>query len=289
MNRGAARADIFVGDDDCTLFIDELAETKHKLGWEVHAYSLMPNHFHLLVRSVEGNLGECMRRLSSQFTRRRNRRTGKDGPVFRGRYRAQLITDEDYLRWAFAYIHLNPVEANLVQRPEEECWTSHRMHTGLDPVAPWLSTDVAEQHMGTAKQFHAFVEDVRLKRASWPDDIDSGTGLRKAAKPKRRVRSDAQSGQALSVDAVIKRVCQVTGKTEEDLLANRMGRGANAERRFAVWMLARHTALTHAEIADRVGGSRGATVQLIHRLRHRPAREPLSAWREAWDASLAAG
>lgn len=87
MNRGARREAIFRDDGDCLVFVACLAETVEILSLEVHAYALMPNHYHLLVRSVKGNLSRCMQKLGSSFTQRLNERHKWDGPIFRGRFK----------------------------------------------------------------------------------------------------------------------------------------------------------------------------------------------------------
>src|SRR4051812_16842847 len=83
MHRGARRAPIFRDDEDCLLFLKGLEEAVDHHGLEVHAYALMPNHFHLLVRSPLGNLSKAMKHVTATFTLRANRRHRWDGPVFR--------------------------------------------------------------------------------------------------------------------------------------------------------------------------------------------------------------
>ena len=121
------------------LLLDTLGDVVDRFGLEVHAYSLMPNHYHLQVCTPAGNLSRAMCHLNGVYTQRLNRLHNWDGPVFRGRFKSQLVTEEAYRRELVAYIHLNPVRAGLVRRPDESGWTSHRAHLGLDKPPPWLS------------------------------------------------------------------------------------------------------------------------------------------------------
>ncbi len=88
MHRGARREAIYDDERDCILFLDLVGQTVNRFGLEVHAYALMPNHYHLLVRSVKGNLSRCMQHLNGSYARGFNSRRTCDGPVFRGRFRS---------------------------------------------------------------------------------------------------------------------------------------------------------------------------------------------------------
>ena len=94
MNRGADRRNIFEHEVDHEIFLDALAATRDRSNIEVHAYCLMTNHYHLLVRSMDGRLAAGMQFLSGRFTRMTNQRVGRDGPLFRGRY-ASVSIDSD--------------------------------------------------------------------------------------------------------------------------------------------------------------------------------------------------
>ena len=86
------------------MFLDRTGEVVDRYGLEVHAYALMPNHFHLLVRSVQGNLSRCMQKLLGPYTQELNQRHGWDGPVFRGRFRNQVVSHSEHLQVLVPYI-----------------------------------------------------------------------------------------------------------------------------------------------------------------------------------------
>jgi REP element-mobilizing transposase RayT len=119
MNRGARRHPVFLSDDHCVLFLDCVGSASDRFALEVHAYVLMPNHYHLLVRSIRGNLSAAIQHLAGRFTREMNRQQGWDGPIFRGRFRSQFIEEESHLRQVVPYLHLNPVRAGLVVLPQQ--------------------------------------------------------------------------------------------------------------------------------------------------------------------------
>ena len=125
MNRGAGRKGIFLSDRDRHSFILLLKEISETFHMEIHAYSLMGNHYHLLIRTPEGGLGRALRHLNGVYTMRFNRRHKTDGPLFRGRYKARLVDSEEYLLQLVRYIHLNPVKAGMCENPAKHRWTSH--------------------------------------------------------------------------------------------------------------------------------------------------------------------
>ncbi len=107
---------------------------------EIHAFCLMGNHYHLLLRTPRAGLARAMRHLDGVYTQRFNRDTGTDGPLFRGRYRSVLVGDDSHLCCVSRYIHLNPLEAGLVARVEDYRNSSYRAYLGFDATPPWLST-----------------------------------------------------------------------------------------------------------------------------------------------------
>ena len=120
MSRGDRREDIFLDDVDRQDFLKTLAEACVKSEFQVHAYCLMRNHFHLVVETPQGNLVEGMRWLLSCYTLRLNHRHKLFGHVFSGRYKSVLIdgASPGYLKVACDYVHLNPVRAKLLARAE---------------------------------------------------------------------------------------------------------------------------------------------------------------------------
>ena len=87
MNRGDRREDIYFDDKDRFCFLETLAQACEKTGWQVHAFCLMSNHFHLVLETPEPNLSAGMKWLLQTYSSRFNRH-GCFGHVFSGRYKA---------------------------------------------------------------------------------------------------------------------------------------------------------------------------------------------------------
>src|SRR5580765_1468109 len=91
MNRGDRCEDIFLDDFDRQCFLKTLGEACQKTDWQVHAYCLMCNHFHLVVETPQANLVTGMHWLEGTYTSRFNRRHRYLGHVFSGRYKSPLV------------------------------------------------------------------------------------------------------------------------------------------------------------------------------------------------------
>lgn len=158
MNRGSSRRDVFRTSGDGIEFLDLVGEWSERKRVEIHAYCLMSNHFHLLVRSTEGTLGDFMQQLQARFTQSINRRTGHDGAIFRGRFHSTLVDDDVYLAVAGRYIHRNPIDVRPPVPLDRYRWSSYRAYLG-DHQPSWLRTEVLlDRHGGDLHAFRRFVE-----------------------------------------------------------------------------------------------------------------------------------
>src|SRR6266403_1963205 len=116
LNRGDRREPIFKDDRDRELFVETLAEACAKTAWQVHAYCLMPNHFHLVMETPRANLVAGMRWFLGTYTARFNRCHKLFGHLFSGRYKALVVdgSGSGYLKTVCDYVHLNPARAKLL-------------------------------------------------------------------------------------------------------------------------------------------------------------------------------
>jgi putative transposase len=151
MARGNELREVFRDDQDRQRFLECLEEAGQRFGWRVHAYCLMPNHYHLVLGTPRANLSRGMGWLQTTYTTRFNARHRRRGHLFQGRFKAQLVEADEYARWLVEYVHLNPVrprqkrEVIAPERAEElrrYRWSSHRAYAGLPPKPPqWLRLD----------------------------------------------------------------------------------------------------------------------------------------------------
>ncbi len=118
-NRGAMRMVLFFQPAMYHLFLRLLTVYAEKCGITVVAVCLMPNHFHLLVRIEEGgDVSACMQRLCRTYSAIINKILNRSGTIFEGRFHMRHVATDQYFRALCRYIHLNPVQAGIVPRPE---------------------------------------------------------------------------------------------------------------------------------------------------------------------------
>jgi len=177
MNRGDRREPIFHDDADRHLFLKTLGETCAKTDWQVHAFCLMSNHFHLVVETPEANLVAGMKWFLGTYTARFNRRHQWFGHLFSGRYKSLVVGGEGgYLRTVCEYVHLNPARAKLL-KPEQVLrdypWSSCCEYLKAPSQRPaWLRVDRVFGEMGIPRdsaagrrQFESRMEERRQAEA----------------------------------------------------------------------------------------------------------------------------
>jgi len=147
MSRGDHREDIFLDHHDRELFLKTLGEACAKTDWQVHAWCLMRNHFHLVVETPKANLVEGMKWFLGVYTSRFNRRHKLFGHLFSGRYKTLFVdgSGNGYLKTVCDYVHLNPARAKLISAKGKLLdfrWSSYGEYLKVrGPRAPWLRVD----------------------------------------------------------------------------------------------------------------------------------------------------
>ncbi len=187
MNRGDRREPIFRDDFDHKRFLATLAEACTKTDWQVHAFCLMGNHFHLVVETPNANLVAGMRWFLSTYTARFNRRHKLFSHVFSGRYKALIVdgSGNGYLRTVCDYVHLNPVRARLLlpeQKLRDFVWSSWPEYMKpLEQRPRWVRVDRLLGELGIPKDSEAgrgqLEQYLETRRAQ--EDVDEFKAIRR--------------------------------------------------------------------------------------------------------------
>ena len=136
--RGWERRVLVRDDRDRQEWFKLLDRVVVRCGWRFFAWALMDNHFHLFFQTPEANLSAGMHDLNSGYATWFNRRHRRVGSLFQGRFKAILVEDESYC-WALSrYIHVNPVRAKMVERPEDYPWSSYQHYLRSRKAPGWL-------------------------------------------------------------------------------------------------------------------------------------------------------
>ncbi len=172
MSRGDRRQDIVRRDDDRELFVRTLGEACAKTDWQVHAWCLLRNHFHLVVETPKPNLVEGMKWFLGVYTARFNRRHKFFGHLFSGRYKSLFVdgSGNGYLKSVCDYVHLNPARAGLLrprQALREYRWSSYGDYLQGRGARPgWLRVDRLLGEHGISKDSAAGRDEFQ-RRMEW--------------------------------------------------------------------------------------------------------------------------
>jgi len=294
MNRGAGRRVTFPDGGAYQLFLDTLAEAVDRFRIEVHAYCLMPNHYHLLLRTPFANLSRGMRHIDGVYTQRHNRALATDGPLLRGRYKAIVVESDAYLLTVSRYIHRNPVDCMtpLAAQIEDWRWSSYPEYVGARPPAPWINRNEILGAMGTdgaARRYQRFVamgveQEITefYARARRPPVLGSEQfkeHVLTLTPPASEVpRIERRSWR--TIDEVLQAVADHEGTSVDELTARR-GRPPGKSRLFAMWLCRQESGARLQEIGKRFGGLHySAVAQAIRRLHDELGAEAIEQRRE---------
>ena len=240
MNRGLSRRDIFLEDQGRKSFLDLLSEISRLWKVEIFAYCLMDNHYHLLLQTPKGGLSRAMRHLDGIYTQRFNRAHHRDGPLFRGRYKAILIDAEEYFLSVVRYIHQNPVMAGAVSDIDRYRWSSHWGYLYKSERPVWLSTQSVLSRFGRLREYQEFMhsevekEVVDFYKGPYQRPILGGRGfvgwVKERLGDRDRARVEEEKPECrevfgLGVEQIARMTARVYDKRLEELRRGRPRRG----------------------------------------------------------------
>lgn len=283
-NRGASRRKIFIDQGDYDLFFDLLNEILEIWNVQTHAFSLLPNHYHLAIHTPNAQLSRAIRHLNGVYTQRFNRRHKTDGPLFKGRFKSKVIEKEAYLLELVRYIHHNPVKAGLAKRAQDHQWTSHRTYINREHNIGWLFTDEVLSYFGKRRysavmKFDLFVNERMTKGIDFLAKRSSILGSDGFAEwIKYNFVSDGESSEDISevrklarkevdFNNILSCVASFYDMKRNEIVNGVHGRN-NEARKVAVYLMKRLTGADYNDIAQQIGKvGKSAVAQLNHRFR----------------------
>lgn len=292
--RGNRRERIFASEADRARFLEIVARSLPRFEVELHAYVLLPNHFHLLARTRRANLSRWMHWVLVSYTIWANRRHGKVGHLFQGRYKSLLVEGGEYLLGLSRYLHLNPVRGKVLgagdpkerrERLRAYPWSSYRGYAGLGRQVEFVSEElvlgefearsVRERKLG----YRRFVEEGLLREienpaeaAQWQAVLGSEDFLLRirdkmqpAREKRREVKALRRGTKGADALAIIGRIA-----AEYDLPVERLLRGRAyglQARSVAMWITWQLCELSLREIGAIFNGmDYSAVAQRIRRI-----------------------
>jgi len=142
---------IFSDAAEADALVEVVKEVKRRDEFAVYAWCVMSNHYHLAIRTARVPLWRTMRLVQGRFAKGYNRRHRVYGPLWQGRYKARVMTNEQHLRQLIAYIHLNPVAAGAVKDPGQYRTSGHGELLGRESVSDLLDGHEALVHFGESR------------------------------------------------------------------------------------------------------------------------------------------
>jgi len=275
-SRGLERRAVARDDRDRRRWLKLLGDVAARREWRVLAYALMDNHFHLFVRTPRADLSAGMHDLNSGYATWFNRRHERVGPLFQGRFKAILV-ERSYHYWELSrYIHLNPVRAGLVARPEDWQWGSCRFYFSTRGVPEWLAwQEVLCDHgrtVGAARRaYRTFLAEglsssarsplagvVASTLLGTPVFIERIIDRMQGRLPEQEVPAAKQLRRELTPAAIAEAVARQYALAPDALRVR--DRKEHEAREVAVYLARAHTRLPLDEIGGFFGGVSGAAI-----------------------------
>ncbi|MCH7590354.1 transposase [PVC group bacterium] len=158
ISRGNDRRKIFLNTKDYQKYLEYLQKAQDKYQCFFYAYVLMSNHVHLLIETSLPNISKVMHYINGSYTTYLNIKRRKSGHLFQGRYKSIVVDRDEYLKELTRYIHLNPVRAKIVKRPEQYLWSSYQAYVSRSHKS-FIAKDRLRQYFNLSpSNYRMFVE-----------------------------------------------------------------------------------------------------------------------------------
>ena len=310
--RGIDRRSIYTDDRDRTHFLELLEALCERYRVVLHAYVLMSNHYHLILQTPEANLSEAMQWLSVSYSMWYNKRHGRVGPLFQGRFKSILIENSSWGYEASLYIHLNPVvrlglglskstrkaEARGYRKPSKDAvkkrlrelrsyqWSSYRAYAGYMKSPDWLDTKELLNRASKSKEQQAgrYRKDLEARLTQgvtepFAESMKNGFALG-AESFLNKIRAEGKMGRETSGKRSLRKMCTFGQmvKYVEDIRGvaydEIIGSRGDWGKPLIMWGARNYCGLTLREIGESIGGmDYGAVTMSIRRFEKRVDKE----------------
>ncbi len=277
--RGNERKSIFRDDEDRVAYLVRLAECSERFRFRVIAYCLMGNHVHLALERGPVTLSHIMRTLQSAYAQKFNRRHRRVGHLFHGRYKAFLVQDEIHLMALVRYVHMNPVAAGIVVRPDAYRWSSDRHYRRRD-VPTWLAAEIVLGRLApdpvSARRAYGRLMASREKQTyeDIPTYRDSIRGERRFAESLLIVSGERPLAPCRTAEGVASSVAEREGLSSTRLRQPGKAAKESRVRLIAAFLGKREAGISTAAMARCLGREESTFNRGVRRLEDAMARDP---------------
>lgn len=268
-SRGNERRKIFRDDTERETFFNILKDYHDRFGILIHSYVLMDNHYHLILETPKGDLLKVMHGINSRYTAYFNRRYKRSGHLFQGRYKA-IIDKDAYLIPLSRYVHLNPVRAKIVERPEEYKWSSYRGYIGkwkedIWIEYSWILSKFAQNKKRAWQKYKEYIEEGLKVKIESPFKNLLGQVVLGGDEFRERIMGRLEGKQMsqeiierkrfkkkASPEGIVEAVAKTFGVEGNDIKDR--GRRENIPRSAAIYIMQRYSGISNEEIGRIFGG-----------------------------------
>jgi putative transposase len=290
MARGIEQRKIFRDDRDREDFVVRLAGLAEKGSWHVYAWALMPNHFHLLIRTGKQPLSTNMRALMSGYAGYFNRKHKGQGHVFQNRYKSIVCEEETYFLELVRYLHLNPLRSKIV--PDMSGLDGY-LYSGHSAIVgkvsrPWQDTNdvlgrFSDKRRAAIRLYHEFVG-AGVTQGQRPELVGGGLlrsyggwrGVVELRRGREKYRADERvlgsssfiegivreaeqqaegKSRKVSPDTLISRISRDMGISKEALTGGGRNRGVTRARAVLAYIWLRYLGRSGHELGRLLGVS----------------------------------
>ena len=270
--RGNQRQKTFLDDLDYKIYLQRLVKYRRKYNHSVYAYCLMPNHVHLLVESSDQPLSKFMQGIQQSYSQYFNLRHRKVGHVFQGRYKAIICQRDEYLLELIRYIHLNPVRAGIVKRPERYSYSGHQTYLGIKPIEAIDPTKILKLFGGRGAYRRFILESLGGGHKEEYYDVDDQRFLGPEGfgdKIQEHLGKEQKTTSKKSIGPVVVELSKKLGIRFQSLRSSDRTWAISKARTMIAYVLTRRLAYSLREVAEYLGRDPATVGILVGRLSER--------------------